>query len=490
MSKQIINHWKNLSVRYKAPVLCGVLLLPMLLLMLVMTAEFHSYRTQTDALLLSYARSSDFAKDFDSEILGLNEFVYPAPASKTFTDFQNTHFKMLSSWTQLTEATQYDNTAIMVQQQSLSRAIARYCSDIDRFLQLLQDDSFDDKLFLDLCKQSNYISVYTDELIEILLLQGQEAYSNLIHRTSTYNIILISSIVISMLMVALGMAILLNDISQPIHRLSESARLMEQNIFDSPITDRERGDELGHLARTFSAMQIRVQDTIHTLEAQARFEKELRLHEEEEARLTQEAERSRFAQLQSQINPHFLFNTLQSISTMAEFEHAAVACDMTLRLANFFRYTLENDDIVVTLSRELDLLRDYISLQEMRFAERFVVEMECDPSCGSTAIPKFLLQPLVENSIVHGMQQYTTGGRIRVTTKRHDSNVSIIISDNGCGFSRNSLHSENKGHHSIGIFNIAERIKMVGGSFYLFSLPGHGTAVKINIPLKEEVASC
>ena len=88
-------------------------------------------------------------------------------------------------------------------------------------------------------------------------------------------------------------------------------------------------------------------------------------------------EQSRFAQLQSQINPHFLFNTLQSVANMAGIEQATVTGDMVVRLANFFRYTLDHDDSVVTLDRELALLRDYISLQELRFGERISFEMNC-----------------------------------------------------------------------------------------------------------------
>lgn len=107
----------------------------------------------------------------------------------------------------------------------------------------------------------------------------------------------------------------------------------------------------------------------------------------------------------AQINPHFLFNTLQSVANMAGIEQATVTGDMVVRLANFFRYTLDHDDSVVTLDRELALLRDYISLQELRFGERISFEMNCDSRCAACELPKFTLQPIVENSIVHGHAQ-------------------------------------------------------------------------------------
>ena len=106
---------------------------------------------------------------------------------------------------------------------------------------------------------------------------------------------------------------------------------------------------------------------------------------------------------------------------------------MVVRLANFFRYTLDHDDSVVTLAREVDLLRDYISLQELRFGERISFEMDCDARCDSCMIPKFTLQPLVENSIVHGMRSRGEGGRIRIVTQCEGDRCVIRITDNGGG---------------------------------------------------------
>lgn len=490
MLQRCRSFWENLSIRYKAPVLCGILLLPALLLGIVTTNEFYSYRAQTDNILLGYARCITFAKNFEVESALLDQFVYPAPAQKSFNAFSEAHTAASVSWRALSETAQYDNRSIALLRHSIAQSISHYWQELDDFLEDLQDGSFDGERFAALQAQAGYLSGYINELIELLLLQGQESYQEVIHRATIYNGILFAAVIVSMLVLAIGMALMVGNISRPVRRLSEAAQRMEYNDYDSPVADTGRGDELGQLARAFSAMQARVRETIHALEAEARLEKELRLHEAEEARLTQEAEKSRFAQLQSQINPHFLFNTLQSIAMMAELEQAAVASNMTVRLANFFRYTLENDDAVVTLARELDLLRDYVSLQEMRFSERLTVEMECDTSCDSALVPKFLLQPLVENAIVHGMRQRTAGGRIRVTTRRHADGVVVVISDNGCGFDRRAARVPREGRHSIGVGNIAERVAMLGGSFYLFSMPGWGTAARICIRSIEEAKPC
>ena len=240
------------------------------------------------------------------------------------------------------------------------------------------------------------------------------------------------------------------------------------------------------LADSFNHLKHQVARTIHALEGEAQLEKSLRHQESEAARLRQLIEQSRFAQLQSQINPHFLFNTLQSISNVASIERASVSGDMVVRLANFFRYTLDHDDSVVTLAREVDLLRDYISLQELRFGERISFEMDCDARCDSCMIPKFTLQPLVENSIVHGMRSRGAGGRIRIVTQCEGGSCVIRITDNGGGFRTGSAvsESEKKGRPSIGLKNIAGRIELSGGAFRIASCIGLGTTARIILPMK------
>lgn len=201
--------------------------------------------------------------------------------------------------------------------------------------------------------------------------------------------------------------------------------------------------------------------------------------------------RAELRALQAQINPHFLFNTLQSVANMAGIEQATVTGDMVVRLANFFRYTLDHDDSVVTLDRELALLRDYISLQELRFGERISFEMDCDSRCAACELPKFTLQPIVENSIVHGMRSRSAGGRIRIVTQLAPEGCRIQITDNGGGFSRSKMKQNTaEGHRSIGLQNIAGRIALSGGSFRIVSCPGLGTTARIILPMKGEEHIC
>ena len=176
---------------------------------------------------------------------------------------------------------------------------------------------------------------------------------------------------------------------------------------------------------------------------------------------------------------------------MAGIEQATVTGDMVVRLANFFRYTLDHDDSVVTLDRELALLRDYISLQELRFGERISFEMDCDSRCAACELPKFTLQPIVAKLYRTWYAQPQCGRphphcNAACTGRRPHPDY---------GQRRRLLAQQMKqntaeGHRSIGLQNIAGRIALSGGSFRIVSCPGLGTTARIILPMKGEEHIC
>lgn len=189
----------------------------------------------------------------------------------------------------------------------------------------------------------------------------------------------------------------------------------------------------------------------------------------------------RFAHLQSQINPHFLFNTLSTIAALSREEGAPLSEDLIIRLSNFFRYSLESDEKMVSLGREVELLQDYIELQETRYSGRIHTEIRIEPGLERVTVPKFILQPLVENSMLHGLKECISDGEIRVRARRVGADVVITVTDNGCGFDTRHPHIGNGKRRSVGMANIAERMELNGGEFRIFSRIGWGTCAKIII---------
>lgn len=203
--------------------------------------------------------------------------------------------------------------------------------------------------------------------------------------------------------------------------------------------------------------------------------------------------------LQSQINPHFLYNTLECIRGMALMEEKENIADIAWSLSRFFRYSISGKSNVVTLREELDNCETYAKIQNYRFQNRFVLEVQADPGVENSLLPKLTLQPVVENAVIHGLQNTVSGGVIRIRIEQVNQDVRIVISDNGCGMSPEKLeeltnkiyHGGNgskEGRHSgIAMYNVNRRLNLFFGAEYgvsVFSCEGMGTDIELRIPYR------
>ena len=200
-----------------------------------------------------------------------------------------------------------------------------------------------------------------------------------------------------------------SSIMTPIRELAADSRNISQgHLTETDVTVNNK-DELGELVESFNKMKHATRKNIQTLEENQRLAEQLHREAMERAEMEKRLETTRMDLLQSQIKPHFLFNTLNSISGMAEIEDAEVTDSMIRSLSRLFRYNLHTSDQFVSLSQELEVARDYLYLQKMRFGDRVQYEVLPEPGSseaqklGDINVPVFLLQPLVENAVLHGI---------------------------------------------------------------------------------------
>jgi two-component system LytT family sensor kinase len=203
---------------------------------------------------------------------------------------------------------------------------------------------------------------------------------------------------------------------------------------------------------------------------------------EEQKRLVLEA---RLDALQRQINPHFLFNTLNSIASLVRTK-PELAREMTVKLANILRALLKDHDTYVPLSDELSFTDDYLDIEVVRFgADKLRVEKDIDPRTLTIPVPSILLQPLIENSIKHGLEPRIHGGTVTLRSRLEGDRVLIEVADDGVGMGprpQSALRREGAG---IGMKNVQERLEVLYGNqavFKVVSSPGRGTLVSIEIP--------
>ncbi len=241
--------------------------------------------------------------------------------------------------------------------------------------------------------------------------------------------------------------------------------------------------------------------TERTENARRMAELEERLKQEYSAQVTDR--QTRLSALQSQINPHFLYNTLECIRSEAILYDCDSIARMAKALASFFRYSISKKENVVTLREELANIENYFLIQSYRFDDKFSLEIQAEEDerdVYSCLIPKLALQPIVENAIFHGLETRTEDGRVIIRVRTTEDKVVIVISDNGVGIERAELeqmrerlkHPElEKGQregrgNGIALANVSQRIKLIFGSDYglnLYSTKGVGTDVELVFPI-------
>jgi two-component system LytT family sensor kinase len=203
---------------------------------------------------------------------------------------------------------------------------------------------------------------------------------------------------------------------------------------------------------------------------------------EEQKRLLLEA---RLDALQRQINPHFLFNTLNSIAALVRSK-PELAREMTVKLANILRALLRDHGSYVPLRDELRFTDDYLDIEVVRFGQKLRVEKEIDPETLEVLVPSILLQPLIENSIKHGLEPRIHGGTVTVRSRLTGDRVRIEVADDGVGIGdRSGTTLRSSAGTGIGIKNVQERLEVLYGDrahFDVVSNPGRGTLVSIEIP--------
>ena len=269
-------------------------------------------------------------------------------------------------------------------------------------------------------------------------------------------------------------AFISDKISNPIKSLDGSVREIESGNLDVEIVP-SGSYEVEHLGKSIKNMLGRIKVLMSDLV------------DEHNAK-----RKSEFDTLQSQINPHFLYNTLDIIVWMIENENSDKAVNIVTALAKFFRISLSKGKNIITVKDEVEHVRNYLMIQNMRFKNRFEYSIDVDEEVLSYSSLKLMLQPLVENAIYHGMEFMDGDGEIDVKVFKEDDSLYFTITDNGLGMSEDMVETllskdfvPSKKGSGIGVKNVNERIKLYFGSEYglkVESEPDEGTKITIHLP--------
>lgn len=328
---------------------------------------------------------------------------------------------------------------------------------------LIIDEGGDSKLYtMSKSKRTGWTvvgAVYTSELLKNNE-QAQMWY------------LLVASI---LLLAVIGISsIISREITKPIRSLRDSMRKVQNGQFDTHV-EVITENEIGSLGRSFNLM---------TSEIQALMEQNV--YEQKQKR------KSELKALQAQINPHFLYNTLDSIIWMSEAGENDEVVEMTSALARLLRQSISNDKEEVELEKEIEYVKNYLTIQKMRYKDKLEFFIYVDPRVAHVPIIKLVLQPLVENAIYHGIKYKETKGNLKIYARPVDGRVEIVVADDGIGMDEDVMehifdeHRKEQKRNGVGVPNVQKRLKLQYGSEYGIryeSVKGAGTKAVITIPV-------
>ena len=261
----------------------------------------------------------------------------------------------------------------------------------------------------------------------------------------------------------------------PIHQLLRSMQKAKRGKFEE-VSVYPHSDEFDQLFNGYNTMIRQIQKLLQKII--------------QEQRTIRKAELNT---LQAQIKPHFLYNTLDSIASLALSGENEQVCNLVEALGSYYRLSVSKGKEVITVGEEIDMVRNYLLIQKVRYQDLFEVVYQVDNSCLHYPILKLVLQPLVENSLYNGIRAKGTSGTISISVADCGDRVCLVVADDGIGMSAEQIHNilqqekQNRGS-SFGLWGTMERIRIFYGKddcFEIESEPGEGTRISLRIPKVE-----
>ncbi|MBP3953541.1 sensor histidine kinase [Bacillus suaedae] len=294
-----------------------------------------------------------------------------------------------------------------------------------------------------------------------------------------------TSVIVSIIILSISFAFWFsNGITSTIGRLTRKAQEISAGVYSGADVVVSQKDELWFLTKTFNEMKQNINQSVTEIE--------------EKARLSQLLKEMELKSLQNQINPHFLFNTLNTISKTSYIEGAERTANLISSVSSLLRYNIGNLDRRTVLEDEVNIVREYFFIQKTRFRDRVTFEEKIDSECLSTPLPCLTLQPIIENAFMHGIEDMIEGAIITLKIYQTDEMICIEVKDNGVGMDQQtidrlldsgheqevSLSKKSSGHSTgIGMKNVSARLKLFDkeSQLEIESEQGKGTTVIIRL---------
>ncbi|CAM3688645.1 sensor histidine kinase [Marinicrinis lubricantis] len=471
------------KIQKKIWLLVSVVMFIMAAIWIALTFYNQKTQSQYNEILQRYLRLNEVTRVSQQMVTYLNNYLL-TPTESNFKQLEDHKNRIQAAKSEVVDLRNAENDFDITNYMHL---IDSFIEATDRSLLFHSEGDIEAATneFNEATRISGYISEMTMTLLDIELKTYDRFYRGIIEQSAELKelgIWLLLLITYLLLLFTYGFSL---SITRPVQKLAKAANELSRGRFDQEV-EVHSNDEIAFLAKTFNRMRININNLISEIQQKAQLEKEL----QDNKLLLQE---SQLHSLQSQINPHFLFNTLDTLSKKAYLEGAEQTSDLLVSVAGLLRYNLKRLDKSVTLYDEVSVLKQYMDIQRARLTERLTLHMEIDESCLYVQLPGLTLQPIIENAVIHAVEPMEDGGVIWIRVMDGADRVIVEIEDDGPGMPDEKIHQllsgehvESEGHSTgIGFSNVVKRLRLFYGEedvIDIESVAGRGTKVLLKIP--------
>lgn len=492
MSRESIKRkrWKDIPLGRKVLLAVGSIMLLMLGINIILYSQVNKTIRRMDTV---YSSNVDLTELSDS-LSAVQESLYAYLSVKTSDSLEN-YYRSEQTYRKLLEklGSQISSNPTMLLERNIRRMSESYLALAEEAVSAKRGRNVEKykELYDNSQKLYSYINTYIDELNSQQFRNNSASYQTL---REALEYLEVSSLALMTVMMGIGILMLFGitkGMIEPLTNLAETANLVGQGNFNVKMPQTDSLDEVGIVTRAFNTMVESLEEYI--ICTTKSMEKEQQMMERE-LLMKNHLKEAQLKYLQSQINPHFLFNSLNAGAQLAMLEDAEKTCIFVEKMADFFRYNVKKGLEDASLEEELAAVENYIYILNVRFAGEIHFTRQADESIMDCRVPSMILQPLVENAVNHGIRNIDWEGRIHLEIVGKEGRIFIRIRDNGKGMSPERIQEVLSGHAGdgeeqsdstgVGMNNVLSRLELYYNEKNLVEIHSEGENKGTEVILK------
>lgn len=485
--------WKDLSLVSKIVIEVGMIAVLLFAMNMVFYVRINNSMQKMDNVYASNAELTELSQVFEKVQDNVYDYL-KVKSSQVLLDYYQNEAKYRNQLEKLNEENINDSVKLL--ERNIRRMSETYLDCTAETVAAKRGRNVEKykRKYDEATKLYGYIQSSIDELNNLMFQENSSTYAVL---RAVMRYLEVSNSIIMLVIVTVGMLLLIQATRKmfvPLSNMAETAQLVGQGNFHVKMHDTDAQDELGTVTRAFNTMVENLD--LYITRTKASMEKEQQMMERE-LLMENHLKEAQLKYLQSQINPHFLFNSLNAGAQLAMMEDAEQTGIFVEKMADFFRYNVKKGQEDATLGEELEAVDNYIYILNVRFAGDIHFSKDVDESVENVRMPSMILQPVVENAVNHGIRDIEWEGQIRLTVTGDADYIRISVKDNGEGMTQAQIESVLSGNKErgkeegdsagIGMNNVISRLELYYEEKGLVEInsegEGKGTEVVIYIPI-------